>query len=71
MESGLMRTFCSFLITQTRPKTVGRTFTDGSTLICRSKKPQKASGIKPHDLRLRVSLGYIQTEMCPDVQKAG
>ena len=65
MESGLMRTFCSFLITQTQPKTVG------STLICRSKKPQKASGIKPHDLRLRVSLGYIQTETCPDVQKAG
>jgi hypothetical protein len=40
-------------------------------LICKSKKPQKASGIKPHGFRLKGNLGYIQTEMYPDVQKAG
>jgi hypothetical protein len=65
MESGLMRTFCSFLIIQTQPETVG------STLICTSKKPKKSSSIETDGLRLENNLGYIQTEMYPDVQKAG
>jgi hypothetical protein len=65
MESGLMRTFCSFLIIQTQPETVGR------TLICTSKKLKKSSGIETDGLRLKSNLEYIQTEMYPDVQKAG
>ena len=65
MESGLMRTFCSFLIIQTQPETVG------CTLICTSKKPKKSSGIEADGLRLKSNMGYIQTEMYPDVQKAG
>ena len=71
MESGLMRTFCSFLIIQTQPETVGGTFTDGRTLICTSKKPKRSSGIETDGLRLKSNLGYIQTKMYPDVQKAG